>query len=287
MTSSDDIKRLFQSAELSTRPGACERVFQDVLDAYEQTITEPSTPEKWRFTMRHLITKRYAAAAAVVLAVTIVLGFFNRTVSVSWAIEQSVAAMSRYHALFLEGSASERIWTEGGALELQPIRVWAVADANQTRIEKYRFELDGVTMLVTDGQKTWKYEPQAHRVTIKNQPYVASEFWLGSGFLEQLKKAHEAGTLTCWEETYGEEPVTGRRQVLLGVAWLDRRWNGPRSVQLVFDVKSRLLVSMKQWENADWEGPASAVVEKITFSETLPDTLFEFQIPAGATVQER
>ena len=46
------------------------------------------------------------------------------------------------------------------------------------------------------------------------------------------------------------------------------------------------LISLKQWENANLEGPPSAVSKKITFYENLPDSLFEFEIPEGATVIE-
>jgi outer membrane lipoprotein-sorting protein len=57
-------------------------------------------------------------------------------------------------------------------------------------------------------------------------------------------------------------------------------------MRIEFDVESKLLVSFKQWENANWEGPATLVVEKITYYENLPDDLFEFEIPEGATVIE-
>ena len=233
--------------------------------------------------MKHPMTK-YAVAAAVVLVAILGFALFHRTAAVTWAIEQSIEALSKYNALLVEGSAAERAWTEEGSLELKPTRMWAVANADQTRIEKYRVEFDGVTLLTTDGQKTWKYEPQAHRVTITNRPYVASECWPGSGFLEQLKDGRDAGIITHWEEAFSKDASTGARRVLLRVAWVSARWNGPRSMRLEFDVESKLLIHFTQWENADWEGPASFVGETITYYESLPDDLFEMEIPAAATV---
>jgi outer membrane lipoprotein-sorting protein len=53
------------------------------------------------------------------------------------------------------------------------------------------------------------------------------------------------------------------------------------------DVESKLLIGLRQWENANWDGPATLVVEKITYHENLPDDLFEFTIPEGATVIEQ
>ncbi|MCU0915759.1 MAG: hypothetical protein MUC88_14530 [Planctomycetes bacterium] len=287
MKSADDIRTLFQNAALGTGRNAHEQVFRDVLGAYQQTIqSSPATPGVWRIAMRHPVTK-YAAAAVLVLAILAAVGLFHRTGSVSWAIEQSVEAMSKYTALLIEGVASERAWAEDGSLEQRPFRVWGVANAEQTMVQKYRFEFDGVTRIVTDGHKTWKYEPQAHRVTISNRPYVAFECWLGSGFLEQLKQARETHTITHWRETTAQDRATGQARVVLNLAWLEARWNGPRSLRLEFDPQTKLLLGLSQWENAEQEGPASFIAEKITYHETLPDERFEYQIPPGATVIER
>jgi outer membrane lipoprotein-sorting protein len=287
MKSAEEIRELFQNAGLSTHRKAHEQVFRDVLGAYQQTIVRsPVPPGIWRFAMRHPTTK-YAAAAVFVLALVAAVGLFHRTGSVSWAIEQSVEAMSQYTALLIEGSASQRAWAQDGSLELRPFKVWGVANADQTKVEQYRFEFDGVTMLVTDGHKTWKYEPQAHRVTISNRPYVAFECWLGSGFLEQLKQAREAHTITHWQETSAQDPATGKPRVILTVAWLEARWNGPRSLRLEFDPESKLLVRMEQWDNVHQEGQAAFTAEKITYYESLPAELFTFTVPPGATVVEQ
>jgi outer membrane lipoprotein-sorting protein len=287
MKSAEDIKKYFEDAGLRTNPDTHERVFTDVLQAHQQAMAEsPAQRRSWGFAVRHP-AMRYALAAVVVLTAVVGFSLFRGTGNVSWAIEQSVRALDKYAAVLVEGLASERAWTEDGSLALQPVKIWAVASADQTAVEKYRFEQAGVTLLVTDGHKTWKYEPQAHRVTIKSRPYVASECWLGRGFLEQVKQGRDTGILTGWEETHGRDPATGRQRVWLRVAWLDRRWNGPRSIRLEFDLESKLLVRMMQWENARWEGPATFVAEKVTYCESLPDDLFQFQIPPGASVQEQ
>ena len=286
MKPADEIRKLFDRAELTTHPQTHEKVFQDVLDAQQATVApSPARPERWRSVMRHPITK-YAVAALIVLAAIVGLSLFRETTNVAWAIEQSIEALSKYRALVLEGSASQRAWDEDGSQELQPVKMWAVADPNQTRIEKYRFELDGVPMLATDGRKTWKYEPQAHRLTIRNHPYVAAEISLGSRFLQQLKEFRDSGVITHWQETATDDSETGKQRVLLSIAWQDARWNGPRSMRLEFDRQSKLLVGFEQWENADWQGPPTVVTEKITYYETLPDDLFKLEIPPGATVVE-
>lgn len=286
MKSADDIRRSFQEAALSTHPGTHERVFADVLGAYQRaTTSSPARPGKWRFAMRHPITK-CAIAAVLVLAAIVGVRLFHRTASITWAIEQSIEALSKYNAVIVEGWDSERSWRQDGSLELRPTRMWAVANADQTMVEKYRHEVDGVPILVTNGEKTWRYDAQTNTVRIENRPYIASECWL-SQLLDQLKDSREALVITHWEETCGRDPATGKQRVFLTVAWLDGRWNGPRSLRLEFDRESKLLVSLRQWENANWEGPPSFIVERITCYESLPDDLFEFEIPDGATVVDQ
>jgi outer membrane lipoprotein-sorting protein len=286
MKPADDIQRLFQNAGLSTDPNAHDRVFADVLRAHQRTIGEsPAQPARWRTLMKRPIM-RYALAAVLLLVVFTGFTLFWHTGNVTWAIEQSIEALGKYNAVVGEGLAAEEALTAGDST-LRPVRMWAVADANQTTVEKYRLEMNGVTLLVTDGRKTWKYEPQAHRVTVRNRPYSASEYWLGSGFLEHLREARTSGILTAWQESSGRDPATGKPRITLRVAWLEPRWNGPRSLELNFDRDSKLLVGMQQWENASWEGPASIVIDKVTYYEGLPDDLFTFQIPPGATVIEK
>jgi outer membrane lipoprotein-sorting protein len=287
MKSAEKIRRLFRSAELGTHPDVHERIFQDVLSAYQQTMAHlPAQPEIWRFVMRHSIVK-YALAAAIILAAIMGFGLFHRTGNIAWAIEDSIQALSRYNGILIEGMDSERSWLEGGSLELRPCRMWAVANREQTMVEKARIEVEGIRVLVTDGEKTWRYNPQTNTVRIEHRPYVASECWLGSSFLEQLNSAAGSGVLTHYETTYEKDPATGEPRIVLTCAWLNERYNGPRSVRIELDPQSKLPVSLKQWENAERQGSPSYVAQKITYCESLPDDLFQYEIPAGATVVER
>ncbi|MHC4119655.1 MAG: LolA family protein [Planctomycetota bacterium] len=230
---------------------------------------------------------KFAAAASIVVVCLIGGVVFNRTSSVAWALEQSIEALNKYKAVIVEGSESERTWVEDGSLELRPFKSWAVANKDQTMVEKYRHEAAGIPFLTTNGEKTWRYDVRTNTVRIENRPYVASECWFGGRFLEQLRAFRESVLLTHWQETYGKDARTGKQRVSLKIAWLTERYNGPRSMVIEFDVESKLLVGFKQWENAEWEGPATLVAEKITYYENLPDELFEFEIPEGATVIEQ
>lgn len=238
----------------------------------------------WRTFMKTKIAK--IAAAAVIALAAILLIPFSQSDSPAWAIEQSIEALDRFRAVSVEGWESERTWEENGKLNMHAFRSWAVADKDQTKVEKYRTEVEDYLVLTTNGQKTWRYDPNTNTVRVENQPYNAGEWWCGSRFLEQLKEGHDSGLLTCWEVTYGKDKTTGRKRIFLKIAWLEERFNGPRSLRLEFDMESKLLVHLEQWENADWKGPATIIVEKMTYHTILPNEIFEFEIPEGATVIE-
>lgn len=283
MKPADDIRRLFRTAGVSTNPAIHEKVFADVLRARQQTMEQsPARPAKWRHMMRHP-TIRYGAAAVATLAAVVAFGLYSRTGSVTWAIERSIAATDRYRAILLEGFMLQP--GKDGEPQQHGLRSWAVANDEQTKVEKERIEVDGVPILVVNGQRTWRYDPQTSTV-VKNRPYGMAECWCGSRFLEQLKGFHEAGVLTRYEVTQGRDAATGKPRVVLACAWLDGRYNGPRSLRLEFDTQTSLLTRFEQWENADWQGTPRLVGEKITYHESLPDELFEFEVPAGATVVE-
>jgi len=284
MKSADKIKQYFIKAELGINQDTDEQVFADVLRA-QQIIRDnvPAVPDNiWRKIMKSPQAK---VAAAAVLIVTCLIGVFviNETSSVAWAIEQSIEALGKYNAVLIEGS--ESFLDEDGKLQMRTGKTWWVANEDQTKVKKERNDIDGVTILIANGQETWRYDPQTNTV-IKNRPYGMPEGWIGSSMLEQLQAFRELGIITQWDITYDNDPVTSKQRAFLTVAWLNKRYNGPRSMRFEIDMDTNLPISLKQWENANWEGPPSAVSEKITYYESLPDSLFEFEIPEGATVIE-
>ena len=82
MKSADNLKRLFKDAELSINPDTDERVFEDVLQAQQDTQKNlPAVPESiWRITMKSPITK-LATAAIVAIACLIGLSLWKGTES--------------------------------------------------------------------------------------------------------------------------------------------------------------------------------------------------------------
>ncbi len=283
MKSLEDIENRIAKFNVNPRSEMRSKVLDEALEI-QRSQKQKSTSDTytWRIIMKSPLVK-VAAVAVLIVACLIGVFMFNRTSSVAWAIEQSIEALSKYNAVVFEGS--ESFMDEDGKLQMRTGKTWWVANEDQTKVKKERTDMDGVTILIANGQETWRYDPQTNTV-IKNRPYGMPEHWIGGRFLEQLRAFHESGLMNHWEVTYSKDPVTGKQRAFLTIAWLDKRYNGPRSLWFEFDVESKLVVSLKQWENANWEGPPRIVSEKITYYENLPDELFEFEIPDGATVIE-
>ena len=284
MKPQENIEKLIKDAPIHSNPDVNQTVLEDLLKQIDGAETQKATftlPNIRSQIMRNPLTK-FAVAAVMVVACLTGVSVFFRTSGSAWAIEQSIEAVNQYKAVIVEGFDSEQTWIEAGSPQLRPFKAWAVANEGQTAVEKYRYEVNGIPTITTNGKKTWRYDPQTNTVRIENRPYIASESWCGGKFLEQLKTFRESAAFTHWELIYGKDSKTSKQKVSLKIAWLNERFNGPRSMVLEFDVENKLLTGLKQWENANWEGPATLVVEKVTYYDSLPDELFEFKIPEGA-----
>ncbi|MFC1760602.1 outer membrane lipoprotein carrier protein LolA [Planctomycetota bacterium] len=277
------IERLAQQMSVELPPALDERIQREA-DAQFETFKQPACPS-WAQRIGRIIMKSHIVRIAAVFAVIAAVAFFHQTGDVAWALEESIAALSHYRAVLLEGQESERTWSEDGSKQRRPSKYWAVANADQTGIEKFRAEAAGALILTTDGRKTWRYDPDANVVYVENRPYTASDMWWGAQFFEQMQTWRDKGIFTQWNVTYSRDAATARERAVLTCAMPDGP-PSPRSLEITFDVESKLPISLKQWENPTWEGPADLVIEKITYYETLSDDLFEMEIPEGAQVIE-
>jgi len=124
MKSADNLKRLFKDAELSINPDTDERVFEDVLQAQQDTQKNlPAVPESiWRITMKSPITK-LATAAIVAVACLIGLSLWRSTESgialadVLARVEKVKAVKNKWTFKFYGGDPNKP-WADDHGTEL-------------------------------------------------------------------------------------------------------------------------------------------------------------------------
>jgi hypothetical protein len=59
--------------------------------------------------------------------------------------------------------------------------------------------------------------------------------------------------------------------------------NGPTSARAEFDLETKLLISLRQWDNMDRRGVPGVETDDITYLSDLPDDAFSVDVPPGVT----
>jgi hypothetical protein len=263
-----------RKSSVTTSDDMDEKVLNDALAVYEKT--EPwkkaeHQPIVWRIIMNKPITKLAAIAAVVVIAGMLSIVFLDKAVTPAWAIEDTIELLTRFNGIHFRGTLLDE---EGKRVSFE---AWARANEDQTASNHLRIESETGAIQVVSGDRRYQYDPATATVKITEGYGPAIRPWPGADFFKVLKNV-----VLDWNETYGKDPATGRDRVF--VTCSHPASSGPRSWWFEFDVEAKLPVSVKQWENMSRKGTPSFNVKSLIFIETLPDELFDFEIPEGAKV---
>lgn len=270
MTGKDNIEnKLEQLGSLISRDQDFVKKVMTRIESKPSPTTQPDgIHEMWRIIMKSKMTK-LATAAAIVLIGLLGMTFLDKTVTPAWAIEETIELLRKFNGIHFSGRTLDQ---NGNEISFEG---WARANEEQTASNHLRLETETGEIDVVSGSQRYQYDPANHTVRITEGYGPAISPWPGADFFESLKKI----TLD-WKETYGNDPASGRDRVF--VTCSHPATPDPRSWWFEFDVESKLLVSMKQWENMTRQGTPRIYAASITFLEDLPDALFHFEIPEGA-----
>jgi hypothetical protein len=131
MRSSDDIKKYFKNAALSTNPDTDEQVLKQMLSVSKKTTTNNSAIKlnKWRIIMKKPISKM-AVAAVLVIAAALSIVFVGTAATPAYALEQTIKAGQDLHYLHfyfssLDGNTTfKEAWLEyDDSRQIKNIRV--------------------------------------------------------------------------------------------------------------------------------------------------------------------
>ncbi len=113
----------------------------------------------------------------------------------------------------------------------------------------------GVVSCITDDALTAGFNP-----------------WPGPRLLELMRAAGLSLVDSHWR-------FPNRRAVVVEFGMLSTR--GPMSARAEFDVETKLLTSLQQWDNMDRRGTPGFESDDITFLRDLPDAAFAVGLPEG------
>ena len=173
MKSTDDMKKLFKNAAISTNPKVDEMVFEQVLTAQEKllnTKSAPTWPNIWRIIMKSRFIK-LAAAAVIIVAVALSITVVDKLASPAYAIVQTIEAFKnvRYMHVVRRDKAwniQDERWIEIDPDGVQaryrqdtPERNFFVVDDRQTVMVHHPDKKTVVLYDANDKCWTWIYAP--------------------------------------------------------------------------------------------------------------------------------
>lgn len=218
---------------------------------------------------------KFTAAAVILIAVTLSLTFFDKTVAPAWAIEDTIKALENIHSIKIAGPAFDIHLDELGELLEGDFVIWAKPDEKWNRSKELRFEISNRVAVVDSTETTYFYNPDQNRVIIKNFNNLHLSPWLDNNFFQTLKIFAEN-----WDVSYGNDAETNRDSIFVTCTYSDEG----KSWWFQFDAETKFPVRFKLWSNTNFEGKPDFYAEKIEYNLTLPDELFEFVAPEGAEV---
>lgn len=213
--------------------------------------------------------------AAAIIIVGVVLCYFasEKLGSTAWALDETIEALRDFRAIHMVGAFSEKGSSEQGC------EIWMRSNESQTRSKDVVIKVNnGAVQWVEDGN-TYIYVPQENAVYYEQAITAGMAQWPGPILFETLANAKESKIIR------GRDPATGRERATLLCSLFSVL--GPQSWMIEFDVKTKLPISISNWDNLDRSGTPFFRAWKITYYEDLPDNMFTVAFPEGAQFIEK
>jgi hypothetical protein len=204
-----------------------------------------------------------AGLVALVLVIAAVLG---REPSHAWSIEQSIEAMRPYRALHLHG-------TMGGNARCE---LWTRTSADHVTTERLLMQIAGGPIVWIEGNATYYFDPNSQVVYTDDAQTAGFNPWPGPRLFEMAQAVGVRMVDTRWVFPASRRVVT---------EWSILTTRGPTSARAEFDLETKLLTSLSQWDNMDRQGPPGFEAHDIEYLSNLSDETFKVDLPAGVRYQ--
>ncbi len=275
MRSSDDIKRYFKKAELSTNPDADEQVLKQMLSVSKKTTTNNSAIKlnKWRIIMTSKTTKLTTAAVIIIAAIIGINQFGSGSVAFGDIIYKIVVAKTATFDLILE--------KEGQVIQTSHLTCKAPGLIKQVMP-------DGVTNIV-DFEK--------HRLLLLNsntkkamrrdleQGSAMSKFDVFSNFQRRLEKMIHFQDETVENLGYkiiDDKEVVGFRMQL---TQLDKiiGWQGKGTFTVWVDTQTKLPIRLEWYDDMF---AVNTIADNLELNVELDESTFEMNVPDGYELEK-
>ena len=275
MKSTEDIKKYFQKSTLSTNPDRHEAIFEKIQRAQDQSKT--SEPASHRLNLRSSIMKspitKLAAAAVIIIAVTLSIHLWNKSIPSAYAFEQTIEAM--------KGKRSFHIQTYWGSPDWRKDEYWAQFDEEGKLLWSRQAEWNG------QEEEEGPYQVTIWEDNIRNRYYPENGIQLITsigktegeleGFDPGLDVQEAYGKVANGEATIEiQESLADEERITITVTNTDGLF---RRILLV-DSDSDLVVRADRYELTDEQQWAYiGGIEVLEYNQPFDPNVFSLDIP--------
>jgi hypothetical protein len=268
MKEKQDILQIVRQMRARASAKLDERIHREI----ENAVTWPANPAGPELTLRQIVallfkkpSARYTLATTAALAILVALTLIHP--APSWAMDQTIETLKKFKGLELSGTVTPDTKT-------YPVDLWLKADRTGDFVEAFLANVGGQGSEWTSDNQTFSYDSDDKTVYVEPGITLDLNPWPGPKMLALLL------TEKSYKVIEGYDSATGQKRVIVTCTSTGRQ----QSLLLEFDVNTKLLVSMKIWQNTRQEGTPYLNFDKILYFDDLPDSTFNFQIPPGTIV---
>lgn len=229
---------------------------------------------------RNVMRRRKVRFGVIAAAVVIAMIFFGSGTDKAWSVEQTIAAMKKIETVYIMGQN-----LCGGTLV--DFECWIRPPAEGSDLLKMRYQCgcERKTTIVVQGQTVYSYRPAENVVRVLDGSQIEDlQYWYEGAMISPWLTGKLLETLKLigrgWEQTTVTDPNTGKEQMLVTCS----HPKSNISALLVVDPESKLVLKAKLWNNLQREGQPEYDAQTIVYNPELPEGLFEFEVPPGATL---
>jgi len=268
MKPAEKIKKLFTKSSVKVCSDFDTRILNNALTAFEKSRESKSAqlqPSVWRIIMKSSITK-LAVAAVLVIAAVISVTLLNKSVTPTYAFEQTIEALKNTRTVHMFC----RDW-DGKKFEM-----WMTLDSQGYPEYCYSYWPDYEVTNVSTPTVSYQYNKKMNQVSVNKGKLYHFDVQFDRMFEDLQKEVQKSESNV---KVYREAASSGSKSLIVAICG-----EGDESWKVFIDPETKLPVGLHCLKSRNRPGDFIRDFDEIRFDEELPAGIFEFQIPEGATV---
>jgi hypothetical protein len=268
MRPSENIEKLIKKLHYETSAETHDRVFGNVMQALDEKQKQKAgatPPVLWRIIMKSPIAKLSTAAVAV-LCIALSVVFMKKTVAPAYSFEQTLQAMQDLRTMYM-------VCTDWSDDEFE---MWIELDPN-TGIPEYcrSYWPKSKVLNISRPDTSYQYNESGNQVQINSGKLYHIDLAPAKAFEHLLQASREnPDSVVIFHEYDG----LSNKSLIVVI------WRGPtQSFRIYIDPDTKLPVRMQGLESNQL-GSVIKDIKNIEFNVNLPEDIFDFEIPEGASI---